>query len=87
MRTETEIEGNADTSKTALQIKEEPDSMPNQSPRHADQNQLYSDDECCIVLEEIVGANATETEDDGTDELIDRVCERQLKRASSLKLR
>ncbi|KAM8708653.1 hypothetical protein ACLKA7_015595 [Drosophila subpalustris] len=82
IRTEFEFEGNVDS-----RIKEETLSMPNLYSEQADTNQLYSDDECCIVLEEIVDVNGTGTEDDGTDELIERVSKRQRKRASSLELR
>ncbi|XP_034483190.1 trichohyalin [Drosophila innubila] len=87
LRTEIELERHVDTSETELGIKEEPISIPNITPEQSDTNQLYSDDECCIVLEEIVEANASETEDDGTDELIDRLSQQQLKKASSLELR
>ncbi|KAL7731853.1 hypothetical protein ACLKA6_017433 [Drosophila palustris] len=82
IRAEFEFEGNVES-----RIKDEPLSMPNLYSEQAVTNQLYSDDECCIVLDEIVDVNGTETEDDGTDELIERVSKRQLKRASSLELR
>ncbi|XP_062127691.1 SUN domain-containing protein 2 [Drosophila sulfurigaster albostrigata] len=60
------------------QMKEETQMMPN-----LNQEKLPSDEECCIILEEIV---VSETEEDGTDELIERVSKRQLKRSSSLDL-
>ncbi|XP_060652750.1 transcription factor SPT20 homolog [Drosophila nasuta] len=60
------------------QMKAETQIMPN-----LNQEKLPSDEECCIILEEIV---VSETEEDGTDELIERVSKRQLKRSSSLDL-
>jgi len=87
MSTEMELEGSANSSKSELSNMKEPLSMANLNPEQVDQNQLCSDDECCIVLEEIVDANMEETEDDGTDELIERVSKRQMRRASSLDLR
>ncbi|XP_064545435.1 putative uncharacterized protein DDB_G0271606 [Drosophila montana] len=58
--------------------------MPNLD---ADRNQLHSDDECCIILEDIVNGSLPESEEDGTEELIERVSKRQLKRAACSELR
>ncbi|EDW70815.2 uncharacterized protein Dvir_GJ11336 [Drosophila virilis] len=78
-----------DPAKEELCIKREsndeilPLNMPNLD---ADRNQLHSDDECCVILEDIVNGSLPESEEDGTEELIQRVSRRQLKRAARSEL-
>lgn len=70
----TESAENTENTLTELSIKKEkelPLSMPNLSCEIGDKNTLYSDDECCIVLEEMTQPVAGEA--DGTDESIERL--------------
>lgn len=62
----------------------QPLSMPNLD---AEERQLHSDDECCIILEDILNAALPDSEEDGTEELIELVSNRQLKRASCSELK
>ncbi|KAH8405248.1 hypothetical protein KR222_000515, partial [Zaprionus bogoriensis] len=88
-KTREELTGNAPP--TELSVKREsservlappPLSMPNLNTEAVDGNQLYSDDECSVVLEQLTMPESEEA--DGTDELIERLSKRQLRRASSL---
>lgn len=91
-----------DSSNEELYIKQEPNesperdkfddlnqalSMPNLSLEHTNRNQLLSDDEGCIILEEILNSSLTDSKEDGTEEFIEVVSNRQLSQTTSLELK
>lgn len=62
-------------------------SMPNVSLEHTNRNQLQSDDESCIILEEIFNSSLSDSKEDGTEEFLESVSNRQLNQAADLELK
>ncbi|XP_030238715.1 putative uncharacterized protein DDB_G0271606 [Drosophila navojoa] len=62
-------------------------STPSLNLEHTNRNQMHSDEEDCIVLEEMLNSSWSDSKEDGTEEFIEVVSNRQLSQAASLELK